>query len=68
MPYKASEIIRGLKKAGFVEKRQSGSHIIMRHPDGKQTYVAMHPGDVPTGTFRNILKQAQLTEEEFRQL
>ncbi|MGM0653599.1 MAG: type II toxin-antitoxin system HicA family toxin, partial [Bacillota bacterium] len=48
--------------AGFNEKRQSGSHVIMRHPDGRQTYIAMHPGDIPVGTFRKILKQAQLSE------
>jgi predicted RNA binding protein YcfA (HicA-like mRNA interferase family) len=51
-----------------VVKRQSGSHIVLRHPDGRQTYVAMHTEDVPTGTFRSILKQAKLTEEEFRDL
>ncbi len=68
MPYKAREILSKLKKAGFAEKRRSGSHVIMRHPDGRQTYVAMHPGDIPAGTFRNILKQAQLSEEEFQQL
>ena len=49
-------------------KRQSGSHVVLRHPDGRQTYVAMHTKDVPSGTFRNILKQARLTEEEFRNL
>jgi predicted RNA binding protein YcfA (HicA-like mRNA interferase family) len=47
---------------------QSGSHKILRHPDGRQTYVAMHPGGLPTGTFRKILKQAGLTEEQFRSL
>jgi len=51
-----------------VVKRQSGSHVVLRHADGRQTYVAMHPGDVPTGTFRAILKQANLTEDEFRSL
>ncbi|MDQ3415106.1 MAG: type II toxin-antitoxin system HicA family toxin [Verrucomicrobiota bacterium] len=57
-----------LQRAGFALKRQSGSHAVLRHPDGRQTYVAMHTGDVPTGTFRSILKQARLTEEEFRNL
>jgi predicted RNA binding protein YcfA (HicA-like mRNA interferase family) len=41
---------------------------VLRHPDGRQTYVAMHPGELPTGTFRKILKQAGLTEEQFRSL
>jgi hypothetical protein len=35
---------------------------------GRQTYVAIHTKDVPSGTFRSILKQAKLTEEEFRNL
>jgi len=61
MPYKAREVLSKLKKAGFDEKRRSGAHIIMRHPDGRQTYVAMHPGDIPIGTFRKILKQACTT-------
>ncbi|MEO6184006.1 MAG: type II toxin-antitoxin system HicA family toxin [Verrucomicrobiota bacterium] len=30
--------------------------------------LAMHPGDIPTGTFRSILKQSGLTEEEFRDM
>jgi predicted RNA binding protein YcfA (HicA-like mRNA interferase family) len=68
MPYKAREVLARLQRAGFVVKRQSGSHVILRHPDGRQTYVAMHTRDVPSGTFRSILKQARLTEEDFRRL
>jgi predicted RNA binding protein YcfA (HicA-like mRNA interferase family) len=68
MPYSAREVLAKLIRAGFVEVRQSGSHKVLRHPDGRQTYVAMHPGTLPTGTFRKILKQAGLTEEQFRTL
>ncbi len=68
MPYKAREVLAKLQRAGFVVRRQSGSHVVLRHQDGRQTYVAMHTGDVPTGTFRSILKQSGLTEEEFRKL
>lgn len=65
MPFSAREVLRRLLRAGFVEVRQSGSHKVLRHPDGRMTYVAMHPGDIPTGTFRSILKQAGLTDKEF---
>lgn len=68
MPYKAREVLARLQRAGFVIRRQSGSHVVLRHPDGRQTYVAMHTADVPTGTFRAILKQSGLTEEEFKKL
>ena len=68
MPYSAREVLARLIRARFVEVRQSGSHKVLRHPDGRQTYVAMHPGTLPTGTFRKILKQAGLSEEQFRAL
>jgi len=68
MPYSAREVLAKLLRAGFVEVRQAGSHRILRHPDGRQTYVVMHPGTLPTGTFRKILKQAALSEETFHQL
>jgi predicted RNA binding protein YcfA (HicA-like mRNA interferase family) len=68
MPYSAREVLAKLIRAGFVEVRQTGSHKVLRHSDGRQTYVAMHPGTLPTGTFRKILKQAGVSEEEFRAL
>jgi len=68
MPHKTNEVLRKLRRAGFEERRQSGSHLVLRHPDGRQTYLPMHTGDVPTGTFRSILKQAGITENEFRDL
>ena len=68
MPYSAREALKSLLRAGFAEVRQSGSHKVLRHPDGRQTYVAMHPGDIPSGTLRKILKQAGLSEEELRKL
>ena len=68
MPYSAREVLARLRRAGFEEVRQSGSHKVLRHADGRQTYVAMHPGDIPEGTFRKILKQAGLSPERFQEL
>lgn len=68
MPYKAKLVLAKLLKAGFIEKRQSGSHKILRHPDGRQTYVAMHTTDIPEGTFKKILKQANFSLEQFKEL
>jgi predicted RNA binding protein YcfA (HicA-like mRNA interferase family) len=68
MPFKAKEVLRKLQRAGFQVRRQSGSHVVLRHEDGRQTYVAMHPGDIPQGTFHAILKQTQIDEDEFKKL
>jgi hypothetical protein len=37
MPDKAREVLAKLQRAGFVVKRQSGSHVVLRHIDGRQT-------------------------------
>jgi predicted RNA binding protein YcfA (HicA-like mRNA interferase family) len=68
MPYKAREALEKLPCAEFVIRRQSGSQVVLRHADGRQTYIAMHPSDIPAGTLRAMLKQASLPEEEFRRL
>lgn len=64
----AREVVRFLKHKGFIEKRQKGSHLMLQHPQtGYRTSVPMHPGDLPTGLFLKILKDAGLTLAEFRQ-
>ena len=68
MPYSAREVLAKLLKAGFIETRQSGSHKVLRHPDGRQTYVAVHTKDIPEGTFKKILKQANISLEDFKKL
>ncbi len=64
------EVIRKLKKAGFVFDRQAkGSHEIWYNPVTKRrTTVPNHPGDIPKGTLRAIIGQAGLTVEEFNEL
>ena len=63
----AREVVRFLRRKGFIEKRQKGSHLLLQHPrTGYRTSVPMHPGDLPTGLFLKILKDAGFTLEEFR--
>ncbi len=45
------------------ETAGKGGHLKVRH-DGRATVVPMHRGDLPTGTFRAILKQLGLTERD----
>ena len=67
----AIEVIRGLKKAGFVFDRQAkGSHEIWYNPVTKRrTTVPNHPGvDIRKGTLKAILKEAGISVEEFLEL
>lgn len=61
MPSKTREIIKLLKKNGFVKVSQNGSHAKFKNFDtGRIVIVPIHNGDIPNGTERNILKQAGL--------
>jgi predicted RNA binding protein YcfA (HicA-like mRNA interferase family) len=65
--FKYREIIKMLKKLGFSFHRQAaGSHEIWwNESTGKFTTIPNHPGDMPEGTLRAILKQCDITPEEF---
>lgn len=60
-------IIKRLKKLGFEFYRQAaGSHEIWHNPTTNHyTTIPNHPGDMPEGTLRAILKQAGIETEEF---
>jgi len=58
-------VIKTLKKFGFEIRRQTGSHVRLIHPDGRATTVAFHNRDLPKGTLRAILRQSEISLEEF---
>ena len=60
-------IVRALKRAGFVELRQKGSHVSLERRIGNQifkTVVPMH-SEIAKGTPSDILKQCGIKLEEF---
>lgn len=65
---KPQRLIKFLVKLGFKEGKGKGSHVRLTHPDGRWTQVAVHPGAVPDGTLRKIIRQAELTEKNLENL
>ena len=65
--FKYREIIKKLKKFGFEFHRQAaGSHEIWRNEKtNKYTTIPNHTGDMPEGTLRAILKQADIDVNDF---
>ena len=66
-----SEAVRALQKAGFVLKRQRGSHALFVHVQdpARRAVVLIHGSKaIKPGTLRAILKGAGLSIEEFRNL
>lgn len=68
-PLAYREVIKKARKAGFILRRTtSGSHEIWWHEGKRKTCVIPHHREIKTGTLKNILKQMDLTELEFRKL
>ena len=65
--YRYRDIIRILKFFGFEFYRQAaGSHEIwLNNKTNKYTTIPNHTGDMPEGTLRAILKQADVDVNEF---
>lgn len=59
--------IRALERLGFAQVRQHGSHIVIKKetPEGTIGCVVPLHSELAVGTLRGILKQAQVTSDEF---
>lgn len=62
------DMVKILKKLGFTELRQNGSHAFFKHSDGRVTVVPMHSRDLKRGLIKAILKDIKITDEEYELL
>jgi predicted RNA binding protein YcfA (HicA-like mRNA interferase family) len=63
----SKEAIRALERLGFDQVRQTGSHVVMKKEseDGEIGCVVPLHRELKIGTLSSILKQAQISIEEF---
>jgi len=67
-PYPVRIVIKVLIAKGFIYVSQTGSHAKYRKSSGSTltVIVPIHEKEVCCGTFRSILRQAKLKEEDFK--
>ena len=58
-----NEVQRALERLGFHKVRQSGSHVVMKR-ESQACVVPMH-SEVKIGTLAGLLRQAEVTPDEF---
>ena len=64
---KAGDVLIALKKYGFTVVRQKGSHIRLRHEDGRCTTLPYHSGqDIGKGLLRKILRDTELSIDDLQ--
>ncbi|MCG3209165.1 MAG: hypothetical protein FOGNACKC_02784 [Anaerolineae bacterium] len=65
----AKELLRILEELGFVIVRQKGSHIRLKHSDGRVVTVPIHSGqDIGRGLLRKILRDVEISPDELAEL
>jgi len=61
----ARELIAILRRHGFEIDRQSGSHAILIHENGRRVTAPVHSGrTIGKGLLRSIMNDAGLTRED----
>jgi predicted RNA binding protein YcfA (HicA-like mRNA interferase family) len=68
-PLPARKVIKVLSILDFKIVRKRGSHVVLKHPDGRITVVPAHAAEkIGPGLLLKIIKDAKLTKEEFLKL
>lgn len=68
-PLPVHKVIKVLENIGFQRIRQKGSHLFMRHPDGRTTIITVHPGEeIGKGMIRKIINDAKITRDEWLEM
>jgi len=65
-PTPSNKVVKALIKLGFQIVRRKGSHIVLKHPDGRITVVPLHSGEeIGRGLLAKIIRDTNLSKEEF---
>ena len=68
-PVKPKELVKVLEKKGFIVRKQTGYHLILfKKGIRRPISVPIHPRDLPSGTQRAILRQAEISIDEYNKL
>lgn len=64
------EVIKILSKLGFFADRQKGSHVIMKKKTSEKILITVVPlhKKLDPGTLLAILKQTEISREEFEKM
>jgi predicted RNA binding protein YcfA (HicA-like mRNA interferase family) len=63
------EVVKALRKIGYEQDRQRGSHIVLRQTaEPHRRIVVPDHTEVAKGTLRTIIRQVGLTVDEFKSL
>ncbi|CCQ89541.1 YcfA family protein [Nitrospina gracilis 3/211] len=66
--FSGADVVKKLERAGWKVERQKGSHVMMVKPDYEYTLSIPQHKEIGIGLLKKLLRQANITSEEFRNL
>jgi len=66
--YSGAETVRKFQKAGWSGARQKGSHVMLTKPGYQWTLSIPQHAELGSGLLIKLLRQANITIEEFNRL
>ena len=67
--FTGKKLLSLLEEYGFIRSRQKGSHVFLRHPDGRATVVPIHAGEtIGPGLLSKILRDTELSRKDLLKL
>ena len=66
--YSGKQIVKALRRSGFVVDHQKGSHIFMHNLTKNISVIVPLHKELKKGTLNSILKKAEITTEELKLL
>ncbi len=62
--YSGKQVVRALERLGFQEVGRKGSHVKMKHPDGRIIVFPFHD-EIDRFTLKGALSDAEINVEDF---
>ena len=66
--FSGKDIVKALRRKGFVVDHQRGSHIFMHNLEKNTSVVVPFHKEIKKGTLNNIIKKAGITIDELKDL
>jgi len=66
--FSAKDVLKALRRLGYYVDHQRGSHIFLHNLKKNKSVIIPNHKELKKGTLNNILKKAELTIEELKEL
>ncbi|MBE7445531.1 MAG: type II toxin-antitoxin system HicA family toxin [Planctomycetia bacterium] len=66
--FSGRQVVKALRRCGFVVDHQRGSHIFLHNLDKNISVIVPNKKELKKGTLNNIIKKAGLTIDDLQKL